>query len=147
MARTFCCIQATAEDWLRVGLLHLNRGRVGNVQVVPEDWMMQMRTPSAVNPNYGFQTWLGTVYEAKRSYGKGVPTYVPHSAPFAAPDMIYFDGAGGQRVYIVPSHQMVIVRTGAGGIDFKTGAFKWDDAIIPNALIAGHVPADPGSQR
>ena len=32
---------------------------------------------------------------------------------------------------------MVIVRTGAAAIDFKTGAFKWDDASVPNALIRG----------
>ena len=137
LARTFCCIQMSAEDWLRVGLLHLNMGKVGDVEVVPQAWMTMVRTPSAVNPNYGFQTWLGTTYEAKRSYGKGVASYGPHSEPFAVSDMIYFDGAGGQRVYIVPSKQMVIVRTGAAAIDFKTGAFKWDDAIVPNALIRG----------
>ena len=137
LARTFCCLQATAEDWIRVGLLHLNLGKVGEEEIVPHEWMTMVRTPSLTNPNYGLQTWLGTTYEEKRSYGKGVPSYVPHSEPFAAPDVIYFDGAGGQRVYIITSKQMVIVRTGSGAIDFKTGAFKWDDAIIPNALIRG----------
>lgn len=136
-ARTYCCLQASAEDWVRVGLLHLNQGRVGDAQVVAEDWMRAVVTPSALNPNYGFQTWLGTTYEARRGYGKGVDVAVPHSAPFAAPDVIYFDGAGGQRVYVVPSRELVIVRTGKGGIDFKNGLFLWDDAVIPNALIEG----------
>lgn len=143
LARTYCCLQASAEDWVRVGLLHLNKGKVGDLQVVPEDWMSQVTTPSPANPNYGFQTWLGTTYEPMRGYGKGVPTAVPHSAPFAAPDVIYFDGAGGQRVYVVPSKDLVIVRTGKGGVDFKTGAFLWDDAILPNALINGVKPAAP----
>jgi len=140
LARTYCCLQASAEDWIRVGLLHLNKGRVGEAQVVAEDWMAQVVAPSALNPNYGFQTWLGTTYEAKRSYGKGVPTAVPHSEPFAVPGVIYFDGAGGQRVYVVPSEEMVIVRTGKGGVDFKNNLFLWDDAVIPNALIRGIVP-------
>jgi CubicO group peptidase (beta-lactamase class C family) len=140
LARTYCCLQASAEDWIRVGLLHLNKGRVGGDQVVSEDWMTQVVTPSAVNPNYGFQTWLGTTYEAKRSYGKGLDTAVPHSEPFAVPGVIYFDGAGGQRVYVIPSEEMVIVRTGQGGVDFKNNVFLWDDAVIPNALIRGAVP-------
>jgi CubicO group peptidase (beta-lactamase class C family) len=137
LARTYCCIQASAEDWVRVGLLHLNKGKVGDQQVVAADWMMAVTTPSEVNPNYGFQTWLGTTYEPMRSFGPDIPTAVPHSAPFAEPGIIYFDGAGGQRVYVIPSKQMVIVRTGKGGIDLKTGNFLWDDAIIPNALSAG----------
>ncbi len=137
LARTYCCLQASAEDWIRVGLLHLNKGRVGEDQVLPEDWMRQVITPSPLNPNYGFQTWLGTTYEPVRSYGEDVPIGVPHSEPFAAPDVIFFDGAGGQRVYVVPSHALVIVRAGAGGIDFEKGQFTWDDSILPNAIIRG----------
>ncbi|MBL8628739.1 MAG: serine hydrolase [Rhodospirillaceae bacterium] len=137
LARAYCCLQMSAEDWLRVGLLHLNKGKVGDEQVVAEDWMRQVTTPSAVNPNYGFQTWLGTTYEPLRGYGKGVSAGVPHSEPFAAPDVIYFDGAGGQRLYVIPSKDLVIVRMGKTGIDLKTGNFLFDDAIIPNALIRG----------
>ncbi|MDX2223237.1 MAG: serine hydrolase [Rhodospirillaceae bacterium] len=140
LARTYCCLHASPEDWLRVGLLHLNRGRVGAAQVLPEDWMAQVTAPSPLNPNYGYLTWLGTTYEDKRSYGAGVDMRVPQSEPFAAPGIVYFDGSGGQRVYIVPSHDMVIVRTGKGGVDFAAGLFKWDESAIPNALIAGAMP-------
>ena len=141
LARTFCCLQASAEDWVRLGLLHLNRGKVGDAQVVSQNWMDQVIMPSPLNPNYGFLTWLGTTYEAKRSYGKDARLQkVPHSEPFAASGIIYFDGRGGQRVYIIPSEEMIIVRTGAGGIDISKNEFLWDDAIIPNALIRGVIP-------
>ena len=53
-----------------------------------------------------------------------------HSEPFAAPDVIYFDGFGGQRVYIVPSKQLVIVTTGPL-------RQEWDDALLPNLIIRG----------
>ena len=128
--RVFCCLGATPRSWLAVGLLHLNGGRVGSRQVVPADWMREVITPAPHNPNYGFLTWLGTEYSEYRSYNRKTSTRAYQSAPFAAPDVIYFDGFGGARVYIVPSRGMVIVHT--GGL-----ATNWDDAKLPNILIKG----------
>ncbi len=140
LPRTYCCLQATAEDWVRVGLLHLNKGRVDEVQVIPEDWMNAVVTGSEQGPNYGYQTWLGTPYKAQRDFGPYVGAYGRHDEPYEAEDVILFDGAGGQRVYIIPSYDMVIVRTGTGGIDFATGSFLWEDSFIPNTLMRGVLP-------
>lgn len=137
LARTYCCLQATAEDWLRIGLLHLSKGVVDGEQVLPEAWMTDVVTGSDVGPNYGYQTWLGSPYNAQRDYGPYVDAYVRHDEPYDADDVIYFDGAGGQRVYIIPSYDMVIVRTGTGGIDFAAGSFVWEDSRIPNMLMRG----------
>lgn len=125
---TFCCLDAPAASWLRLGLLHLNGGRVGERQVVPAQWMKDVITPSAANPNYGYLTWLGTTWTEVRPYNSKSVAKAFHSEPFAAPDVIYFDGFGGQRVYVVPSRQLVIVRTGAQRQD-------WDDAALPNLII------------
>ncbi len=129
-ARTFCCLGATARSWLILGLLHLSQGRLGDEQLVPQAWMQQIVTPSLGNPNYGFLTWLGTSYEQERSYNQKTSTSVFQSEPFAAADVIYFDGFGGSRVYIVPSQGLVIVRTGDIALD-------WDDAYLPNTIIRG----------
>ena len=142
LPRTYCCLHATAEDWVRVGLLHLNKGQVNGEQVLPENWMDAVVTGSEHGPNYGFLTWLGTPYRAQRDYGPYVGAYVRHVEPYDADDVIFFDGAGGQRVYIIPSYDMVIVRTGTGGIDFSAGSFLWEDSIIPNALMRGVKPQD-----
>jgi CubicO group peptidase (beta-lactamase class C family) len=128
--RTFCCLDTTARAWLRIGLLHLNHGRVGDRQLVPEQWMRDIITPSAQNPNYGYLTWLGTTYEKNRRYNRKSSASAFHAEPFAATDVIYFDGFGGQRVYIVPSKQLVIVTTGPLRQD-------WDDALLPNLVIRG----------
>jgi len=128
--RTFCCLDTTARAWLRFGLLHLNHGWVGDQQVVPEQWMQDVITPSERNPNYGYLTWLGTTYQKERRYNRKSSAAAFHSEPFAAPDVIYFDGFGGQRVYIVPSKQLVIVSTGPLRQD-------WDDALLPNLIIRG----------
>ena len=129
MARTFCCLQATARSWLYAGLLHLNDGELGGLQVVPAAWMKAIREPGEIQPNYGYLTWLGNNWEEYRYYNRKTSTRVNHSEAFAAPDIIYFDGMGGQRVYIIPSLQMVIVRTGAIAMD-------WDDSMLPNILVS-----------
>ncbi|MEQ9445639.1 MAG: serine hydrolase [Rhodospirillaceae bacterium] len=135
LAKTSGTLLTPAHNWLRLGLLHLNKGRFQGEQVVPEEWMTEVITPSPNNPNYGYQTWLGTEFVEKRSYGKGVGAHVPHSEPFEARDVVYFDGANGQRVYVIPSESLVIVRTGEGGLDFQTGAFLWDEPELPNLVL------------
>jgi len=125
--RGFCCLFATARDWLRVGRLILDRGRVGEAQVLPEAWIDAMTAPSPRNPNFGMQVWLGSPPGTERVYSS-YTVKAFHSRPFAAPDIVYLDGFGGQRVYIVPSLDLVIVRTGVSSTD-------WDDAILPNTII------------
>ena len=134
MPRGFCCLFATARDWMRVGLLVLDQGRVGAEQVVPEAWIKEMVTPARTNRNYGYQVWLGSPPGRERIYNKFSIATALHSEPFAADDVIYVDGFGGQRVYVVPSRELVIVRTGAAKTD-------WDDAIIPNAILRALKPA------
>lgn len=125
--RGFCCLFATARDWLRVGRLFLDGGAVGEDQVVPSAWIREMTTPSPRNPGFGMHVWLGSPTDKERVYNRHtIKAY--HSAPFAAADIVFIDGFGGQRVYIVPSLELVIVRTGVSSTD-------WDDAILPNILI------------
>ena len=136
MPRTFCCIYTTARGWLQVGRLILGNGRIGADQIVPAAWIKAMTTPSPNNPNYGYQVWLGSPPGTERKYNdKTIKAY--HSEPFAAADMIYIDGFGGQRVYIVPSRDLIIIRTG-------WAQTRWDDAVIPNAIVRGLRP-DPVS--
>jgi CubicO group peptidase (beta-lactamase class C family) len=138
LARTFCCIYTTARGWLRVGRLILEQGRVGGEQVVPDEWIREMTTPAPTNPNYGLQIWLGSPPGQQRRYNdKTVKAF--HSEPFMAEDIIYIDGFGGQRVYIVPSQDLIIVRTGEARMDF-------DDSRIPNAVLRGLRPAEAGAE-
>ncbi len=134
--RIFCCLLASAPAWMHVGVLMLNEGRVDGRQVVPAEWLSAMTTPSAVNPNYGMQVWLGSPASGMRTYNRESTLEVPHSEPYLADDVVFLDGAGGQRVYVIPSAELVIVRIGKSRMD-------WDDAVLPNALLRGRVAADP----
>lgn len=128
--RTFCCLIATARSWLKIGLLVLQEGRLDEEQIVPAEWIRAMTHPSAVNPNYGYLVWLGSPAGTGRPYNSATSFEAKHSEPFVAPDVVFLDGFGGQRVYVVPSRELVIVRTGRA-------SFGWDDARIPNAIMRG----------
>ncbi|WP_342807602.1 serine hydrolase [Alteromonas sp. M12] len=124
----FCCLIAKPVDLLAVGLLILNQGMVNDQQVISKEWINKTTQASNSNPNYGYLTWLGSPFKPMRTYRPTDKFGVIHSAPYLTDDLVFFDGFGGQRVYIVPSKQLVIVRVGAVRFDF-------DDAFIPNSVI------------
>lgn len=128
----FCCLQATARDWLRVGELLRNDGRVDGRQVVAADWVRTVVAPSPLNANFGMNVWRGTPYLPVRRYARTVAMTVASAAPFARDDVIFIDGAGGQRVYVVPSAGLTVVRIGKPSP-------TWDDSFLVNQLLAGLV--------
>ncbi len=134
-AKGFSYFQARPRDWLKLGVMIANKGQFNGHQIVPESWIADMTTPSATNPNYGFQMWLGappmTDKGGQRIYNRSTPFGAKHSEPYLVDDIVFFDGGGGHRVYIVPSKQLVIVRTGA------VNRPDWDDAILPNTVLGG----------
>jgi CubicO group peptidase (beta-lactamase class C family) len=132
--RAYAYFQARPRDWLRLGVMIAQGGRFDGREIVPASWIAAMTTPAPRNPNYGFQVWLGAPADGKRAYNADTPARALHSAPYLAPDVAFFDGGGGHRVYIVPSRELVIVRTGA------VNRPDWDDAVLPNALLADLPP-------
>jgi CubicO group peptidase (beta-lactamase class C family) len=129
----FCCLQATARDWLRVGELVRNEGKVDGRQVVSAGWVRAVTAPSPVNPNFGMNFWRGTPHLPLRRYARSVAMTVPAAEAFARDDVVFIDGAGGQRVYIVPSAGLTIVRVGRPSTD-------WDDSTLVNVILAGIEP-------
>ena len=120
---------AGMESWARLGELLRNDGMVGEDQVLASGWAKEMATPAATNPNYGLHLWIGGPADGVRRYSAASPMTVKHSAPYAAQDVVFFDGFGGQRVYVVPSAGLTIVRTGEVNMGY-------DDAIIVNLLLS-----------
>jgi CubicO group peptidase (beta-lactamase class C family) len=128
-AHTFCCIQTTARGWARVGELVMGEGRWADDQVLPASWIGQMIT-TARGPQFGMHIWLldgddtERVFSEVRERGK-----LPLSGQLATP-IIFFEGRGGQRVYILPALETVVVRTGVVN-------WGWDDVKFINGLVAG----------
>ena len=101
-------IQATPRDYARFGLLYLNNGIWGKDTILPKGWVDFTRKEA---PNsggeYGAEFWLN-------KSGKELPD--------APKDIYYCDGFNGQRIYIVPSKHLVIVRMGLS----KHGEFDYN---------------------
>lgn len=105
---------ATARDWAKYGLLYLHRGNWNGTQVFNESWASYTATPTkASNNEYGAQFWTNT------------DGYMPD----APKDMYYADGYHGQRIFIIPSKDLVIVRTGL------TQKNRTDSYDIMNKLV------------
>lgn len=130
LARGATSLYAKPMDWLRIGQLLLDNGRLDGVQVIPEEWLNELTTPSPTNPRYGLLTWIGTDYVEARTLEAFEGFAAVAEQPFDAGDIIYFDGLGGQRMYMIPSAQLVIVRTGVL-------AWEWNDTRLPNLVLAG----------
>ena len=130
LARTSCCVFSRPIDWLRIGALFLNDGAHEGTQIVPPGWIAQMTAPSPAYAGYGLQVWRGD-----QSVGGERPPRVPlvpwQSEPFVDPDTAILHGHGGQRVYVVPSRRLVIVRAA------RDWPEAWDDALLPNLLARG----------
>ena len=100
----------TARDYARFGLLYLNDGVWNGERILPEGWVRQTTTPAAANneKEYGFQFWLN---------GISAENPQQHIYPNVPADMFYADGYNGQRIYIIPSRQLVVVRLGLHKFD------------------------------
>ncbi len=88
---------ATARDWAKFGLLYLHKGNWNGAQIFSPEWVDYITQPTPTSNNsYGAHFWLNAGNKMK-----DVPS-----------NMFYADGYQGQRVYILPDQEMVVVRLG-----------------------------------
>lgn len=92
MEKTFCCINARARDYAKIGRLYSKKGNWNGVQIVSEDWVRQSTKIDTTNASawyYQYQWWLPT-----------------RTGDFMA------QGILGQYIYVHPEKNLVIVRLG-----------------------------------
>ena len=88
---------ATTRDWGKFGLLYLHNGAWNGEELFTKEWVDYVTTPTPTsNGSYGAQFWLNTEKQLKDVSQK----------------MYFADGYQGQRVYILPDEDLVIVRFG-----------------------------------
>ncbi|MBS1909802.1 MAG: serine hydrolase [Bacteroidetes bacterium] len=102
---------SNTRSMARFGLLALNKGKWKNEQVLNEPYFNELSSSSqSINPSYGYLCWLN----GKTNYMVPGSQFVfPGTLVSNAPaDMFAAMGASDQRVYVIPSKKMVVVRMG-----------------------------------
>lgn len=133
MAHSGCCLLLPVDSWLKLGMLLMQDGVWQGQRLLPEGYVAAMRTPTAQNPYAGLGVWVAGRYTERRGFAHPDVAYgkVLHSEPYADSDLFLFDGNGNQVMYMVPSQNMIILRT--GGNPPKDA--EWDNSYLPNLLI------------
>ena len=107
----FKIYNSNTRSMARFGLLALNKGKWENEQILNEAFFIESISSSqAINPSYGYLWWLN----GKNKFM--IPTeqtvYQGSLIPNAPSDMYAAMGANDQRIYVIPSKKMVIIRMG-----------------------------------
>ena len=92
LEKTFCCLNARARDFAKIGRLYKNKGNWDGQQIVSQEWVEASTKLDTLNGSvryYQYQWWLPTPGE-----------------DFMA------EGILGQFVYVNPAKDLIIVRLG-----------------------------------
>ncbi len=120
-----------ARDMARFGLLNLNKG-IWNTDTLLKDtayFRAMTNTSQSLNKAYGYLWWLnGKISGMAPGFQIVFPGPLMSNAPI---DMYAALGKNDQKIYVVPSKNIVIVRQGntAGGFSLAASAFDnvlWD---------------------
>jgi CubicO group peptidase (beta-lactamase class C family) len=117
-ARADCCMLARQGDWIRIGQLLLRDGNYRGDEVIRPGWVALLRTPNRADPRFG-------------AYLRLTGPAPPGGEGYAARDLFVVSGAGGNRLWLVPSLEIAILRT-AAAVDAG-----WEETQIPNLIIRG----------
>jgi CubicO group peptidase (beta-lactamase class C family) len=102
------------RDMARFGYLYLQKGRIGDQQIIPAAWIEESWKPtgrsgwnwaSLQNEGYGYQWWMGKL---------------------GGSEIFFAAGKGGQFIIVVPELEMVVVTTADGDSWVESGAQNQD---------------------
>jgi CubicO group peptidase (beta-lactamase class C family) len=123
----------TARDWAALGRFLVQRGQWQGQPLLPPDLLGQCFAPSRPLPAYGLTFWLNEPLPPAASRPPDSLLRVDRSggAIYAgAPrDLAMAAGAGGQRLYLIPARDLVVVRLARGG--------DWTDRAFLTRLLDG----------
>ncbi len=100
LEKTFCCLNARARDFAKLGRLYLHEGNWNGTQIISQEWVQESTrrdTKDGSINHYQYQWWL----------------------PSPQHDFVA-QGILGQYVYVHPEKNIIIVRLGK-----KTGKYSW----------------------
>jgi len=122
----------TAREWAKFGLFLKDRGKWKGKQIVSSKLIDELSVGTKANPAYGLSFWLnktGGSGPGGRAIGGAVDEITKNGIANNVSDLFMAAGAGNQRLYIIRSLDLVVVRQGAFG--------EWDDREFISLLLTG----------
>ncbi len=110
-----CCLLVRQGDLIRLGALLVSDGLYEASELVPAGWISQL-----VAAAYPLEP--GEPHDPQRA-----------AEPYAARDVFFLGRLGKNRLWLVPSLGLAVLRTG----EDRASDAEWDDAMIPNLVIRG----------
>ncbi len=119
---------STSRSMARFGLLTLNKGKWENTTILNEAyWNEATNTSQNINLGYGYLWWLN----GKASY------HLPQSQlqfkgsliPTGSNDMFMALGKNDQKIYVIPSKKMVVIRMGEAADNVNLALSDFDNVL------------------
>lgn len=124
---------ATAAEWAKFGLFLKNGGKWNGKQIVSKELLDECFVGTKANPAYGITFWLNNagVNPSGKPIAARAESDINGAMTTFAKDLFMAAGVGNQRLYVIRSLDLVIVRQGNFG--------KFDDGEFLGRLILGGV--------
>lgn len=134
----------TAREWIKFGQMLKDGGKWNGKQIIKKTLIDELSVGSNANQNYGLTFWLNRSHTGKASIVEttgrlrnimgdedaGTTAISKHGIDKRLPNDLYMAaGAANQRLYIIPSLDLVIVRQGR--------MTKFDDRKFLSLLLTG----------
>ncbi|WP_395065329.1 serine hydrolase domain-containing protein [Flavobacterium sp.] len=119
---------STTRNMARFGLMELNKGRWNGNQVVNESYFTTAtNTSQTINQSYGYLWWLNgkSSYHLPQSQLQ-IPGSIIPSGPT---DMFMALGKNDQKIYVIPSKKMVVIRMGDAADNVNLALSDFDDVL------------------
>jgi CubicO group peptidase (beta-lactamase class C family) len=119
---------STTRSMARFGLLMYNKGKWDTDVILNEDYFNEAtNTSQNINLGYGYLWWLN----GKENYHlpQSQVTFQGSIIPTAPNDMFMALGKNDQKIYIVPSKNMVVIRMGDAADDVNLALSDFDETL------------------
>jgi CubicO group peptidase (beta-lactamase class C family) len=119
---------SNTRSMARFGLLISADGKWENQQIIPKDFLNEaLNTSQNINQAYGYLWWLN----GKSSYRLPQAQFQFNGSliPNAPADMYAALGKNDQKIYVVPSKELVVIRMGDAGDDVNFGLSNFDNDL------------------
>lgn len=107
----FTIYHSTTRSMARFGILALNKGKWNSEQIIHESFFNEsVASSQSLNPSYGYLWWLNG--KSKYMIPGEQTVYQGSLIPNTPADMYAAMGAKDQRLYVIPSKKMIVIRMG-----------------------------------